>query len=134
MSKAVGNPLEIRLRALAEKAALDFPKETKVTITTEAQRNDPDLFYNCYPELFEIDYLRTLPRPKVTFAPGTIGLDLRQFVNHHASNSDKLQLSTHIGFNGCSNFDEEESLLLLFKKSRNSLVSIKFHNSPVRFL
>ena len=76
MSKAVGNPLEIRLRALAEKAALDFPKETKVTITTEAQRNDPDLFYNCYPELFEIDYLRTLPRPKVTFAPGTIGLDL----------------------------------------------------------
>ena len=74
----VGDPLEIRLRELASKAALAPKQETKDT-TTEEQKNDPTLWNNQFPELFETDYLRTLPRQDLMFGTGIQALDL-----HHS--------------------------------------------------
>ena len=126
----VGDPLELRLRVLAEKAA-QAPKETKIDRTTEAEKNSDTLWYNSYPELFEIDYLRTLPRQDLSFTSGVQGLDLRQHVaSHDQKEGQNSVLAEKIGFTGCDVLDKE-SLLLILKKSRLSLTSVNFHSSPI---
>ena len=94
-------------------------------------------------ELFETDYLRTLPRSDLNFTMGIQPLDLRQYVAHQCDNKkDKSKiekskkesrtsmLAEHVGFKECSEMDEN-SLLLLLKQSRNSLSSTTLHTSPI---
>ena len=157
--KVVGDPLEIRLRELATKATNQQKEVIQVDETTDEEKQDVNLWYNQYPELFDSDYLRTLPRSDLNFTMGIQPLDLRQHVAHHCENkkeksnkegkskkekskkesskkesnsssSSMLNLATHVGFKECSEMDET-SLLLLLKKSRNSLSSFTLHTSPI---
>ena len=126
----VGDPLEIRLRELASKAALAPTQETKDT-TTEEQKNDPTLWNNQYPELFETDYLRTLPRQDLMFGTGIQALDLRQHVaRHDTKEGGQSVLAQDIQFANVESM-HEKSLLLLLKKSRKSLTSITLNKSPI---
>ena len=91
--KVVGDPLEIRLRELATKATNQQKEVIKVDETTEEEKQDVHLWYNQYPELFETDYLRTLPRSDLNFTMGIQPLDLRQYVAHHCDNKkDKSKI------------------------------------------
>ena len=106
-------------------------KTTPVDTTTLEQKQDPELFHNCYPELFELDYLRTLPRRQLHFNTGIQGLDLRQHVAQHAEKEgDALTLADTIAFTEVEQLPKE-SLLVLLKKSRLSLTALRLKQSPI---
>jgi hypothetical protein len=129
MSKKVGDPIEIRLRELASKAA-----STKIVEEVDqiAQTTDTDqLWNNIFPEIFEVDYLRTLPRPDLIFHLGVHSLDLQQHVERHEKTNGKdSKLARDIQFLGVPSINEK-ILLLLMKKSRISLESFTLNSSPL---